>query len=108
MFLSYFKTFIFVAGGVDSGFKHVAPTEYKTRLFQISGNKGKSLVVRQVPLSYESLNSGDVFILDAGLKIYQFNGEKASGQEKHKAMEFCSNLAGERKTAKTQVFGYFV
>jgi gelsolin len=107
-FLAYFPFFTCLQGGVESGFKKVSPTEYKPRLFQVSGNKGKSLVIRQVKLSHTSLNSGDVFILDAGLQIYQWNGSKASGQEKHKSMEFTAALSGERKGAKVTVYGTFL
>ena len=104
LFLSYFKFFTCLEGGIESGFNHVKAEEYVPRLFQVSGNKGKSLVIRQVLMSCSSLNEGDVFILDAGKDIYQWNGSKASGQEKHKSMEFCRGLAGSRKGAKVQVF----
>lgn len=36
----------------------------------------------QVPLNKKSLNSDDVFILDAGTTVWQFNGNKASPYEK--------------------------
>ncbi|KAI8920598.1 hypothetical protein BC831DRAFT_478305 [Entophlyctis helioformis] len=102
-FLSYFKEFQVLEGGVASGFRHVKPEEYKTRLLQVKGAKN-TLVVREVPLSFKSMNSGDVFIADAGLKIYQWNGAKANGQEKHRAMEFSRALASERKLAKVEVY----
>ena len=104
LFLSYFKFFTCLEGGIDSGFNKVKPEEYVPRLFQVSGNKGKSLVVRQVLMSCNSLNEGDVFIYDGGIEIYQWNGSKSSGQEKHKSMEFSRALAGSRKGAKVQVF----
>jgi gelsolin len=105
LFLSYFKVFRCMEGGIDSGFNKVGPKEYKPRLFHVSGNKGKSLVLRQVGLSSKSLNEGDVFILDNGLAIYQWSGSKSTGQERHKAMEFARALAAERKTAKVTVYG---
>src|SRR3989338_3674694 len=58
-----------LAGGVESGFHHVAPEEYQPRLMHLKGTMGK-VRVTQVPLACSSLNSGDVFILDAGLKIW--------------------------------------
>jgi gelsolin len=105
LFMSYFKYFVSPEGGVESGFKKVGPKEYVPRLFQVSGNMGATLVVRQVPRTCASLNEGDVFILDVGHTIYQWNGISASGKEKHKSMEFCSALASERKGAKVVVFG---
>jgi hypothetical protein len=62
-----------LAGGIESGFKHVKPTEYQPRLLHVKGKVNVRVV--EVPLSCMSLNSGDVFILDAGLNIYQWQGE---------------------------------
>lgn len=88
-------------GGVDSGFNHVAPTVYRARLLHIKGTrKGRrgmrcvlelaqhaifytkptpGMIVREVPKTYKSLNAGDVFILDGGVAIYQWNGSASSG-----------------------------
>jgi hypothetical protein len=43
-------------------------------------------LVSQVPAAKSRLNSGDVFILDLGLKIYQWNGSGASVHEKSKVV----------------------
>jgi len=95
LFLSYFKNFFIMNGGIDSGFNIVKPAEYKPQLFHIKSS-GKTLTCVSVPLSYKSLNSGDVFILDQGLKIYQWNGKKSSGIERHKAMELAASVKSER------------
>lgn len=84
LFLSYFSRLVVAKGGIASGFNHVGPKEYKSRLYHISGNKAKNLSVRQVEMSYKSLNSGDVFVLDAGLMIYQWNGSQSSPHERRK------------------------
>jgi len=60
-------------GGVETGFRHVEPHKYRSRLLHLKGVM-ESVVVREVPLKAESLNSGDVFMIDAGLKIFHFNG----------------------------------
>jgi gelsolin len=52
--------------------------------------------VREVPLSHESLNSGDVFIVDAGMTILQWNGANASAMERHKGAEMARALDDER------------
>jgi len=43
------------------------------------------------------LNSADVFILDAGLKIYQFNGTKAKPFEKNKGATLANSIRDERE-----------
>eukprot|EP01133_Synstelium_polycarpum_P010775 gene10775-12553_t len=86
-------------GGVASGFNVVKPETYKPRLLQISGNKFVRVV--EVDLSSKSLNSGDVFILDAGLKIYQFNGSKSSPQERNKGATLSRAFDDERKGLPT-------
>jgi len=101
LFLSYFKQLIIMEGGIESGFKKVKPIEYKPQLFHIK-SKFKTLTCTSVPVSTSSLNAGDVFVLDLGLTIYQWNGGKAAGIERYKAMEFTSLLKSERN-GKPQV-----
>jgi len=38
----------------------------------------------QVPAAKSRLNKGDVFILDLGVKVYQWNGGGASAFERNK------------------------
>jgi len=96
LFLGYFNNQIkLMEGGVDSGFNKVKPTEYKPRLMHIKGKK--KIRVTQVELSYKSLNAGDVFILDLGLQIYQWNGSKCGPSEKQKGAQLCRALKDERK-----------
>jgi gelsolin len=96
LFLSYFKNQIkLLSGGVDSGFKHVKPDEYAPKLLHLKGKK--KIRVTEVPLVSKSLNSGDVFILDNGLKIYQWNGKKSGPQEKMKGAQLCKSIAEDRK-----------
>jgi len=102
LFLSYFKNQIkIMTGGVESGFKHVKPEEYEPRLLHLKGRR--KIRVTQVPLERASLNSGDVFILDGGLKIWQWNGRKAGPQEKQKGAQVGQATAGERK-GRAKVF----
>jgi len=102
LFLSYFKNQIkLLSGGVDSGFKHVKPEEYKPRLIHLKGKK--KIRASQVDLTRDSLNSGDVFILDNGLTIYQWNGKKSGPQEKQKGAAMCNSIATDRK-GKAKIF----
>lgn len=96
LFLSYFRpTIQILHGGIESGFNIVKPTEYEPRLLHLKGKR--RVRVTQVSLSSDSLNSGDVFILDAGLTVYQWNGRQASVQEKTKGGEVTRAIRDERK-----------
>jgi len=95
-FLKLFDQIIIQHGGIETGFRHVEPEKYRHRLLHIKGTL-KNLVVREVPLSTKSLNSGDVFILDEGTEIYQFIGSHASVAEKQKALKIVQSLDHERK-----------
>lgn len=59
--------------------------------------KGRRVpVVFLVEVSANSLNSGDVFILDTYDKIFQWNGNGASRMEKGKALDITTRLRDER------------
>jgi len=49
------------------------------------------------------LNSGDCFILDNGLKIFQWNGKKSGPSEKQKGAQLSRALVDERK-GKAKVY----
>jgi len=48
-------------------------------------------------MNRSSLNGGDVFILDNGLQIWQWNGRKAGPQEKQKGATMSRALVDERR-----------
>jgi len=103
-FLSYFKGLRILEGGVETGFHHVDAKNYRTRLLHIKGKK--HVRVFEVDLSVKSLNSGDVFILDAGVDIIQWNGSKAGILEKAKGTELSQAIEGEREgKAKNRTLG---
>lgn len=56
----------------------------------------------QVPCCRSRLNSDDVFILDQGTQLYQWNGTGCNKDEKFKAMQYLMNLKGERGDAKSE------
>jgi gelsolin len=94
-FLDLFPKMTVMAGGVESGFNHVKPTEYKPRLLHVTGFKQK-VQVYEVPLSVNSLNDSDCFVLDNGLTIFQFNGTNSSAWEKRKAQAIVQGLKASR------------
>jgi len=95
-FLGYFPSGIrILEGGRETGFHHVEAAKYRPRLLHI---KGKKLIrVSEVPLAVASLNSGDVFILDAGKEIIQWNGTKSGALERAKGAEVAQAIEGERE-----------
>ncbi|KAF8158185.1 actin regulatory protein [Crassisporium funariophilum] len=103
-FLSYFPRFICLQGGVATGFQHVSdppPLDIK-KLYRVNLSKtagGRSnLVVREVPATAENLVEGDVYVLDKGAQIWQFNTKASAGQERFKAAEFVQSLVTERQS----------
>lgn len=95
LFLSYFENFIVLEGGVDSGFNHVKPTEYRPRLLHVKGTV-KTICVREVELSPKSVNSGDVFLLDLGKTVIQFQGRECSGFERAKTAQVVRAIDDQR------------
>jgi len=94
-FKQCFRGFTTMEGGEDSGFVHVKPEEYHPRLMHFIGNM-KKWNCHQVPLSADSLNNSDVFVLDLGLHLIQFNGSKAAPMEKRAANQFMNDIASAR------------
>ena len=45
-----------------------------------------------MPLARKSLDSSDVFILDLGLEVYQWNGKTCNKDEKFKAVQYLQTL----------------
>lgn len=84
-------------GGIESGFNKVKPEEYRKRLLWVKGRKVPRIT--EVEATVASMNNGDVFILDAGMNIYQWNGKKAGMMEKNRASTLCRAIDDERKGA---------
>eukprot|EP01083_Nonionella_stella_P073707 199551_1 len=96
------KKFRVLEGGVDSGFNHVKPEEYKPRLLRVKG-KAKNMTVREVPLGVASMNLGDVFILDKGLALFQWNGPESGPFERKKAADIMDAIESERQGRTTNL-----
>ena len=52
----------------------------------------KRVTVKEVQLSRKSLDSSDVYILDLGLEIFQWNGKTCNKDEKFKAVQYLQTL----------------
>lgn len=95
LFKGYFPNIVTMNGGAASGFRHVEKKVTEPRLFHFHGDR-KKVSMNQVSLSKENLDSGDVFILDLGDKIYQWNGASCNKDEKFKATQYMQELKSER------------
>jgi gelsolin len=100
-FLKLFDKFEILKGGVDTGFKHVEPEKYKPRLLHIKGKLNKT-IVREVAAETGSLNLGDVFVLDAGLKLYTFQPSGAGIGEKAMATQL-SRAIDDQRGSKVEI-----
>eukprot|EP00747_Dinoflagellata_sp_TGD_P166797 gnl/TRDRNA2_/TRDRNA2_190149_c0_seq1.p1 gnl/TRDRNA2_/TRDRNA2_190149_c0~~gnl/TRDRNA2_/TRDRNA2_190149_c0_seq1.p1 ORF type:complete len:395 (-),score=102.95 gnl/TRDRNA2_/TRDRNA2_190149_c0_seq1:61-1176(-) len=95
-FQKLFKEISYLEGGVDSGFNKVGADVYQSRLLQVRKTKSDGVRVMQVGLTRDSLNQGDCFVLDAGTKLYVWNGESSSPFEKNKANTVAENIENTR------------
>eukprot|EP01101_Sappina_pedata_P007816 TRINITY_DN41_c0_g1_i3.p1 TRINITY_DN41_c0_g1~~TRINITY_DN41_c0_g1_i3.p1 ORF type:complete len:353 (+),score=160.03 TRINITY_DN41_c0_g1_i3:42-1100(+) len=89
------KGITILQGGINSGFNIVKPQEYKPRLFHVSGTLKLASSV-EVDLAPESLCSEDVFVLDNGLQLFQWNGKSSNAGEKSKGGAILRQLREER------------
>jgi len=107
LFLSYFASrggVRLLSGGYDSGFHHSATNklEYQPRLLCVCGDRHPRVV--EVPMEGGGINSGSVYILDAGNNIYQWTGSKASVAEKMRGAQVTASIRDDREAhAKVEV-----
>jgi gelsolin len=97
LFQSYFAGkfgLVYLKGGIESGFNHIEPTTYNARLLQFKGKR--TIRITEVPMQRDSLNAGDVFMLDDGFKIFVWHGSKSGVFERRKADELMQHLKGDR------------
>lgn len=91
LFMSYFKAGLFyLEGGVESGFRKVEADVFEPRLLHVKGKRYPR--VFSVPVTAESLNEGDCFVLDLGLELYCWFGNDCNMHEKAKAGEIAQAI----------------
>lgn len=79
-FARLFETLEYLDGGVESGFNHVEPTPDKPLFFKIKGSSQTTMKMLQVPMTVESMNEGDSYILYASKeKVWCWHGKEVSG-----------------------------
>nr|XP_033787634.1 villin-like protein [Geotrypetes seraphini]XP_033787635.1 villin-like protein [Geotrypetes seraphini] len=102
-FKSYFKNgIIYKKGGVASGFKHVETNMYNIRrLLHVKGKK--NVTATEVDLSWSSLNSGDVFLVDCGKLIIQWNGPESNKSERIRACCLAQSIRDSERGGRAQI-----
>jgi len=96
LFKNYFSTFTLLKGGAETGFNRVLPEAYVTRLFHVQKVSRTKITCTQKATKKGNLKSSDVFLIDSGNKIYQWNGAECSHDEKFKAAQETARLKGNR------------
>lgn len=103
--MSYFKKYggvEYKPGGIESGFRDVTgPKVFNPRLLQVKGDRYPRIF--EVEKKANSVNEGDVFILDMDSKIYFWAGDHCNVNEKCKALEFCNNLRKFERHCKADI-----
>ncbi|NXB09803.1 VILI protein, partial [Cnemophilus loriae] len=102
-FRAYFKQgLIYKKGGVASGMKHVETNTYNVqRLLHVKGKK--NVVAGEVEVSWKSFNRGDVFLLDLGQLIIQWNGPESNRNERLKAMTLAKDIRDRERGGRAKV-----
>uniref|UniRef100_A0A8B9R4P6 Villin-1 n=1 Tax=Astyanax mexicanus TaxID=7994 RepID=A0A8B9R4P6_ASTMX len=102
-FLGYFKNgIIYKKGGVASGMKQVETNVSDVRrLLHVKGKK--NVVAGEVDMSWNSFNKGDVFLLDLGNGIIQWNGPQSNRMERLKGMNLAKDIRDRERGGRAQV-----
>ncbi|KAM6977670.1 advillin [Aplochiton taeniatus] len=102
-FRSYFKNgLIYKKGGVASGFHHVESNVYNIlRLLHVKGRK--HVTATEVEVSWNSFNTGDVFLLDMGKAIVQWNGPQSNRRERLKAVLLAQDIRDRERGGRAQI-----
>ncbi|EHH51429.1 hypothetical protein EGM_10795 [Macaca fascicularis] len=102
-FCSYFRPgIIYRKGGLASDLKHVETNFFNIqRLLHIKGRKHVSAT--EVELSWNSFNKGDIFLLDLGKMMIQWNGPKTSISEKARGLALTYSLRDRERGGRAQI-----
>ena len=81
LFKSYFDFFTVIKGGVDADLEQYKSEHYRGKLFHVH-SQGSKIQSREVSINRKNLDSGDVYLLDIGLKVFIWTGKKSNSFEK--------------------------
>ena len=89
---------------METGFKKVEKDKYETRLLQVKGRR--NIRVQQTKLSWASMNSGDVFILDGGLTIWVWLGSQSGRLERMKGFDVARRIRDEERGGRAELIDF--
>uniref|UniRef100_H2ZGB1 Gelsolin-like domain-containing protein n=1 Tax=Ciona savignyi TaxID=51511 RepID=H2ZGB1_CIOSA len=103
MFKGYFKSgIVYNKGGVASGFKHAETNQYDVRrLLHVKGRK--TVTATEVEFAWTSFNLGDVFLVDLGKIIIQWNGPESNRMERLKGTLLAKDIRDRERGGRAQV-----
>ncbi|XP_032994354.1 advillin [Lacerta agilis] len=103
LFKGYFKQgLIYKKGGVASGLNHVETNVHNVkRLLHVKGKR--NVTAAEVEMSWDSFNVGDVFLLDLGKVIVQWNGPLSNKQERMKAMLLAKDIRDRERGGRAEI-----
>ncbi|XP_075404001.1 villin-like protein [Tenrec ecaudatus] len=102
-FLGYFRPgVLYRKGGLASGLRHTETNIYSIRrLLHIRG--GKHVSGTEVALSWNSFNKGDIFLLDLGKVMIQWNGPQSSSSAKARGLALTCSLRNKERGGRAQI-----
>ena len=94
-FRNLFEEIIVEEGGIESGFKKIEQEKWDVRLLRVYMD-GKTPRTQELPLTLSSLTQEDAFILDTGLDLYAWRGEKTKPQMRFSTCLICQKIKDAR------------
>uniref|UniRef100_A0AC35FV92 Gelsolin-like domain-containing protein n=1 Tax=Panagrolaimus sp. PS1159 TaxID=55785 RepID=A0AC35FV92_9BILA len=104
LFFTYFKNGIkYLDGGHETGFNHVVDQleNFKPKLFHCKGKR--NVRCTQVPVIKESLNLGDVFILDKGKDLYVWMPPESGRLERMKGVQQAESIRDQERAGRPKI-----
>ena len=102
-FRNLFEQIIVEEGGIESGFKKIEAEKWDVRLLRVYMD-GKATRTEEMPLNLSSLTQEDAFILDTGLDLYAWRGEKSKPLLKYNTCIICQKIKDARNGRPKYVF----
>ncbi|BHF57913.1 hypothetical protein SprV_0100085900 [Sparganum proliferum] len=104
-FKRYFKVFGVHKGSIKDVFDPSNPKAFKPKLLHFRLNKKVNRTeMYEVPISWKSLTSNDVFIYDEGTKMTQWNGSRCDEEERQAARHYITSALKRRNCKATSEF----
>ncbi|XP_051865688.1 advillin isoform X2 [Pristis pectinata] len=102
-FKGYFRNgIIYKKGGVASGMKHVETNIYNVqRLLHVKGKK--NVTATEVKMNWDSFSLGDVFLLDVGKIIIQWNGPESNQMERLKGIQLAKDIRDRERGGRAGI-----